>query len=510
MLLLNAVRFCFWTLVLFQVVRIWTVPYYPSQDGPSHLYNAAILARYDHVAIFRDFYTIHISPAGNVLAQLLQWVLLKTAGEFASERVLLTIYAVLLPLSFRALLESVTGRISPFILIGPLILPNFFFTMGFWNFCLSIPILFLTLAWLWKWRNRWRPASVLALGILSFLTYSAHMLSWAVLAIAVCLQGGIELFRARKTAEWSATLRNVAVTIPAATAPVLLALAHLHSTGSGLDFGGTLAERTWPLYSAAFLRGFGGPADRWFSYTFEALIVSLFAGAAAYRWRKREPRAADVFLLFAVACALISIFGPRAAASGAYLRDRTAFYAWMFLVVWLASTVALAKVQAATAIALAGLAVAGFAARVPAENAWSRELGEYASARPLITTGKTILAVRMEPNYPTVDPLLHAVGLVALDGAIDLQNYEARLPYFSVQLRPDQMPTRDLGESVQKARPEFDIPQYEKASGKRVDYLLFYGGEGWPELQNYGEKLTDYQRIFVSRPSGRVRLYTRR
>ena len=111
MLLLNArtplmvfdlslwVRLCFWALILFQVVRIWTVPYYPSQDGPSHLYNAAILARYDHVAIFRDFYTIHISAAGNVLAQLLQWILLKTAGELASERVLLTIYAVMLPLS---------------------------------------------------------------------------------------------------------------------------------------------------------------------------------------------------------------------------------------------------------------------------------------------------------------------------------------------------------------------------------------------------------------------------
>jgi hypothetical protein len=108
--------------------------------------------------------------------------------------------------------------------------------------------------------------------------------------------------------------------------------------------------------------------------------------------------------------------------------------------------------------------------------------------------------------------MLHAVGLVALDGAIDLRNYEAALPYFSVRFRSDCAPERRLGEQaeLETAQPEFDIPRYEQATGKRVDYLLVYGGAGAPELQQYAETMTQFEPIHVSQPSGCVRLYARK
>src|SRR5215471_18114297 len=108
------ISICFWALLTLQLFSIWVIPHFPSQDGPSHLYNAAVLARYDHVPIFREFYTVHFTAAGNILAQMIQAVLLQSAGDIAAEKVLLTLYVIVLPFSFRALLSSATRDTGAF------------------------------------------------------------------------------------------------------------------------------------------------------------------------------------------------------------------------------------------------------------------------------------------------------------------------------------------------------------------------------------------------------------
>lgn len=505
------VELCFWILILAQVCRIWVIRYFPSQDGPSHLYNAAVLAFYHQIPAFRDFYTIHVSAAGNVLAQALQSILLRTAGELAAEKVLLTLYVVLLPLSFRALLATVTPKASPLLLMAFVILPNFFLYMGFWNFCLSIPLAFLTLVWFRRRRNLSDPLTLLLLCVLSLLTYSAHLLSWALVAIVVSLELGVDLICTWKSIGSPKAFRQPAWIAGAVYGPALLVLAYFHSMGSRLEFGGSLVQRTWPLYSAAFLRGVA-PGDKWLSYAFEAIVIALLVGAGVRRFPERRLYRSDVFLLFALVCALLSTFGPAGAASGAYLRDRTAFYSWTFLVVWLAGTAWPRQIERSAAVAIAALAIACFALRIPSELSWSRQLSEYTAVRPWIAPGSTILAIQLETRFPAVDPMLHAVGLVALDGAIDLRNYEALLPYFSVQFRPEKSPDPRLGDqnALSMTPPRFDIPRYEQATGRNVDYLLVYGGAGTPELQCYPETFAGYQQVHVSQPAGIVRLYARK
>jgi hypothetical protein len=403
------VYFCFWGLLFLQVAGIWTLRHFPSQDGPSHLYNAAVVARYNQIPVFRDFYTIHLSAAGNILAQALQWVLLKVADDFAAEKVLLTLYAILLPLSFRTLLGTVNAKTSPFMLIGLVIFPNFFLFMGFWNFCLSIPLALFTLSWFRTRRCRSKPTAVVGLAVLSFLTYSAHLLSWAVLAAMISIEIGIELFRAMSAHELRRAFRGYAPAAAAVYGPALFAVAYLNSGAGRLEFGGSLVERAWPLYSAAFLRGLGH-ADKWLSYAFAGITCLLSITAVVCRHRERRLRSTDVFLLFALACALLSVLGPGGAGPGAYLRDRLALYAWTFQAIWLASMTWPRKIEASAMVAIAALAVAVFAFRVPSVLSWSRQLSEYAAARERIVPGSTILPIQMETRFPSVDPMLHAEG----------------------------------------------------------------------------------------------------
>jgi hypothetical protein len=64
--LLDAERLLFLALLALHVVPLWLFPFFPSQDGPSHLENAIILRNYLHSDLLQDFYTAPTStPTGS-------------------------------------------------------------------------------------------------------------------------------------------------------------------------------------------------------------------------------------------------------------------------------------------------------------------------------------------------------------------------------------------------------------------------------------------------------------
>src|SRR5262245_53232457 len=98
---LDAVLFAL--LLLVEVAPIWWFEYFPSSDGPSHIENATILLRYHDPdwAFVRDFYTISTRPDPNWLGHLLLAGLIGFVPPLIAEKILLTGYVVLLPVSVR-------------------------------------------------------------------------------------------------------------------------------------------------------------------------------------------------------------------------------------------------------------------------------------------------------------------------------------------------------------------------------------------------------------------------
>ena len=58
-------------LLVLECVPIWTFPYFPSEDGPSHVYNASVLAHYGVETIYQEYYRIVPTFAGNILSDLI-------------------------------------------------------------------------------------------------------------------------------------------------------------------------------------------------------------------------------------------------------------------------------------------------------------------------------------------------------------------------------------------------------------------------------------------------------
>src|SRR5439155_3195627 len=263
----------------------------------------------------------------------------------------------------------------------------YFLYMGFWNFCISIPLLLFALGYYWNRRGGWSAVSALVFAALVALTYGARMLSWAVLAMVVLIREAVELIATRRVS----LLPSVPVSLPAA-----LAFGYLGGSSGGLEgLHDPLRVRLWPLYSASSLRGLM-PGSVLLSQLFVAFVAALALIAIVRRRGGWKSVPSDVFLLFAGAATALCIFGPSGMAQGAYVRERFALYAWMFFVAWLASQDWPRKIATAIAAAVCALATASAAARISAQQSWNRELREYTSVRQYVEPQSTILAIQLE------------------------------------------------------------------------------------------------------------------
>ena len=150
-------RSAFLVMMVLECAPFWVFRYFPSQDGPTHLHNASVLANYGSEVIYRQYYrVIPFQPAGNALTQVMLAAILKFTDPLLAEKLLLSGYVILFFLSFRYLLSALTPYADCFSLFAGILVSNYFLDMGFWNFSYSICLLLFTLGYYVRWRQRWR------------------------------------------------------------------------------------------------------------------------------------------------------------------------------------------------------------------------------------------------------------------------------------------------------------------------------------------------------------------
>jgi hypothetical protein len=191
---------CLGAIALAYCVWILSLPLFPSQDGPMHLYYVrimqALLLRRDP-GIFPQYYTIkHILPPYS-----LYYYLLLALGHFvpliAADKIVVCLYVALFLFGFRYLVCAIgeEGN-SRALLAAPLVL-NWPLCMGFVNFCLSAAFALWAMGLWCRIANRpfaprtgLRRAGFLALAVAMMLTHPVPLLlvlGFCVVELAVRL-----------------------------------------------------------------------------------------------------------------------------------------------------------------------------------------------------------------------------------------------------------------------------------------------------------------------------------
>ena len=462
--------------VFFCLLPVLGPPDFPTQDGPSHLYNAAVLRDYSSTPIYQQYYERRFTLAGNVLTQPLLLLLMSVLPPVAAAKALTAIVVAAFPFGLAWLLSAFTRNTAPFTLFGSLCALNFFVQMGFWNFCYGVVLLLFALGWTARGRSVWGVAA------LSLVLYLSHPLAWAVFG----LYCGIRALESRRFLPLLAH----------APGGLLVLIYMTGASGPPKEIDPSWGGRLWPFYSLSFLHTRTNSAETIWALAVLAVFLILLAST------RRRP---DALVWTAAGCVAVGLLMQERMSWDAYFTSRMALFAFLLLVTWSATRVWSPNAQRVLAAVALLLLVSGSLLRFQLCRQWSTELAAYTQVFSAIKPDSTVLAIRLEDVKRHYSPTAHAIGLLSPMPFIDLRNYEAASDHFLTRFRPDHAPFPALGNQMELERPmpRIDIGRYERETRGRVDYLLFEGPES-TETRIYASELSRF-RLVSSSP--RARLY---
>jgi hypothetical protein len=533
---LSAESLLFWLLLALHLALIWAFPIIPTQDGPSHQALASILRQYDEpeAGLLREYFLPNPEAVPNWFVFFLMSRVLSFVSLPLAEKILLTAYVLLLPLSVRYALRAIDPRSAFLSVLAFPFTFNFLFQMGFFNFCFSLAAFFFTLGYWFKAAERTTLLRAAGLALLLLWVYSCHPVTLVVtVACLLTLAAWRTLVELLAAPEPRFTLRNLlagsrrwllGTVLACLPALVLMASFVGRRTGARISMLPLWVKlkHLATLYSLASL-------SRW-TIPLAALLALLFLAVALVCLRvrgRRPPTIWDGLPLAAIVCAVAYFTAPSEIGGGGFINHRLNLFPFLVLILWFGTfdhppRRRLWIQTAAAAIALAFLGVSALTyARV------DDDLAAIVAAGDHVEPDRTLLFLSYAHQGERPDgsrlvfrtaPFLHAGSYIAArKRLVDLGLYEAAEDYFPFYFKPRLNPYRHLATvplGIETQPPRIDLLGYRKRTGARVDYVLLWGlrpqRRNEPEVQETLRQLAAaYEKTWAS-PDGRVTLYRAR
>jgi hypothetical protein len=406
------------------ILPIWLVDIVPTQDGPIHLTQGAMIAWFGWGGALAEpiatFYQWNPRIEPNYSVYVILAALIRVLGDpLVAQSVYLTLYGLFFVLTAYWTAKAETDRpILPFLLLLPIAF-GLFIHFGFFNYALGFPA-FLAFAALWRRIGETRTVfRFLILAVTLFLLGLTH-LSTLVAACLLLAAGGIaraiEMLRTsdRRVAAWQFVKDGVwsgAAAAPALGLIVAFLIAYPAATVPASNLRYSIRSVMRRLLTFEYFFSF----TWWEVVALAPLIAALiFLVLAAFRrWRSGDL----VWPIFVVLIVLVSVLDLKTA-QGVPLAERLAAYSWIGAALAIASRQpSIAVARAVGLVAFASL-VAQSALRTVAYQSWSQ------TSRVVLDAGKRFpgqsfvaadLMGRLSANYSwRVQPGVHIHQLAAI------------------------------------------------------------------------------------------------
>ena len=247
---------------------VWATPHFPSQNGPWYLLAAQMMKEYENPELgYAEHYLLSPHPIPHMLHTTLAYGVAHVVPILTAQKLALSVFVVLLPLSIFYFLSVVTPDRRYLGYFAFLMVHNYTFYRGYHNFSLSIPLFFLAFGFWLQHHQSMKKRHWGALCLLVVTLYLAHLFGFVLLVFAI---GWYQLIQTRNIAK---ALRSVFV----ATWPAWLLVVHFFILNSQINSWIDTSEREWLLPHASvefFVRKF--------FYTTSAPAYVI--GVAAFLW----------------------------------------------------------------------------------------------------------------------------------------------------------------------------------------------------------------------------------
>ena len=177
----------FYALIVLHLLPLWAFEYFPSQDGPSHIFNANLIRVYNHPEFqsFQDYFVPNPRPDPMWFGQLILAGLLYISPFLIAEKILMSFYIIFFPLSVRYALRSINPESEFLSFLAFPFLYNFFFHMGFYSFVFSFVFTFFVIGFWMKKRDGFKGNDIIVMAVLSLLLYFTHVFSFVLVCLTI-------------------------------------------------------------------------------------------------------------------------------------------------------------------------------------------------------------------------------------------------------------------------------------------------------------------------------------
>jgi len=535
-------NFIFLALVLIHLIPIWAFDYFPSQDGPAHIENASVIRNYHHPdgSILRTYYTFNNKFTPTWFGHLILVGLMYIVPAVIAEKIFLTLYIILFPISVRYALSAMRSDNSFLAYMSFPFIYNYTLNLGFYSFCLSLSLYFFMVGYWLKNQDHFNFQKILILTFLSILLYFFHVVSLAMayLGIAILTIWQVSLdficdghsIKSRCTKLWKILSRRALTVFIAFLPTLILLMIFMQPRGTKIKLSRSFGETLYmlrDLLQIEALVSFQRP-EFWISLALGIVFWAVFLYIATLKTVHRKFDRADGILVVISAYVLIFMLSPEGIGKFGIITPRLNLYPFFVLIIWFGAypyheIVKRTIILVTIAITLTSL---GFLITKYAEL--NEYMEEYLSGQELIQPNTTLLPVSFSSNGFSPDgktlaikakPFLHASGYIAAEKkVVEFTNYEAgEFDWFPMVFREELNPYLHIAieYGLEEEPPRIEFLTYPERTGGQVDYVLVWAVKehqlNLEATRSIFRQLEEgFRLIYTSPKYGMMKLYQRK
>lgn len=445
----------FIALLAAHIAMVWLLPYFPTQDGPSHIYNLSILKDLrSGWELWGDIYSQQLSLKPNLGFHIVAYPLLYFFDPLVVEKLFISVYLLLMITSVPCLLRLLDKPVFPWaFLVFPAVL-SYSLAMGFYSYVIALPLVLLGGGICWRIRKSGLIRQCIVISICSAIIYCFHLIGCVFFVILIITQqlvtrcGSI----ARKMSE------TVLVLLPSG----LLLLGYIISSVKGPQFIATpFTERIPAVIADLVLCG-----SVYFSQLQiinGVMLVLVLYQLLRFQGKRDLSDANKVFYCFCAVLVIIDVCAPSSFGGGNFFNDRIPQMILLGLIPVVAGRERAIDSSKHAFYLLPALAMICFAVNVHVYREKAAFVKNYMALQNSYLENKSVVMSYRNNGVERsrVDVLAHAISYYALKhNLINAANYEAGLVYFPVRFLPGIIDKLPLADTVNHAPQQIDFDAF--------------------------------------------------
>jgi len=357
--------YIFFLVLILNLIPVLSVRFFPTLDGPVHLYNSNLINHLltgDHSRL-HDFFEFNPEPVPNWTGHFILSFFNLFLPAFLAEKMLLMLYLTGLPVFFRRMVKTIAPENY---FMSYLIFPftySYLFFQGFYSFSLAIVFLLITLNyWIKHEDQMFSFKGILTLTLFMVLLYFSHIfvfeLGLLLIGLNILVKGAYGLYNGSFSLKEMLTIffKKCGILILSSIIPLILSCRYVLSRPFEADsYVGNAQLIAWlkNLRPYVTLDIVEKPAEEINTKILFYLIVSLFfiviygrlikikffekyPFRSFFSDRVKKPVSSNDFWLLAAGVMLLLYFIlPDSFGSGSYISTRLELLFYILFIIWL-------------------------------------------------------------------------------------------------------------------------------------------------------------------------------